>query len=109
VLISFCREEKSCFLATEATEATENTKDFFTKRKREKEKNISGEQNTTHTNNGFQTGEKIAMLMSPSTINGLANSDLPKRTQSFKKSMPEGICRIGVQQPITYAKNDEIL
>ena len=25
---------------------------------------------------------------------------LPKRTQFFKKSMPDGICRIGIRQPI---------
>ena len=30
---------------------------------------------------------------------GLANSDLPKRTQFFKKNIPEGICRIGIRQP----------
>jgi len=32
--------------------------------------------------------------------NGLANSDLPKRSETFKKSMPDGICRIGIRQPI---------
>jgi len=31
---------------------------------------------------------------------GLANSDLPKSSETFKKSMPDGICRIGVRQPI---------
>jgi len=32
--------------------------------------------------------------------NGLANSDLPKRSVTFKKGMPYGICRIGIRQPI---------
>ena len=32
--------------------------------------------------------------------NGLANSDLPIMSETFKKSMPYGICRIGVRQPI---------
>ncbi|HPZ02523.1 MAG TPA: hypothetical protein PLI24_07410 [Candidatus Cloacimonas sp.] len=31
--------------------------------------------------------------------NGLANSDLPKRSETFERSMPDGICRIGIRQP----------
>ena len=34
------------------------------------------------------------------TDNGLANSDLPIMPKSFEKSMPAGICRIGIRQPI---------
>jgi len=34
------------------------------------------------------------------SLNGLANSDLPKRTKFFKNSIPYGICRIGIRQPI---------
>ncbi len=33
--------------------------------------------------------------------NGLANSDLPKRSETFKKGMPDGICPIGIRQPIS--------
>ncbi len=62
---------------------------------------------------GWQT---LSLPIMPETFNGLANSDLPKRSETFnglansdlpimpetfeKKSMPEGICRIGIRQPI---------
>ncbi len=35
--------------------------------------------------------------------NGLANSDLPKRSETFERSMPHGICRIGVRQPTYFS------
>ncbi|HQO17879.1 MAG TPA: hypothetical protein PLJ85_01750 [Candidatus Cloacimonas sp.] len=34
-----------------------------------------------------------------SPIMGWQILSLPKRTQFFKKSMPAGICRIGIRQP----------
>ncbi len=66
---------------------------------------------------GWQT---LSLPIMPETFNGLANSDLPKRSETFnglansdlpimpetfeKKSMPEGICRIGIRQPIIFRR-----
>jgi len=38
------------------------------------------------------------------TFNGLANSDLPIMSETFKKSMPDSICRIGIRQPIFFCR-----
>ena len=51
---------------------------------------------------GWQT---LSLPIMPETFNGLANSDLPIMPETFeKKSMPEGICRIGIRQPIIFRR-----
>jgi len=78
---------------------------IFTKREGEKEMEVrmgNGLWTEKRHNNGLANSD---LPKRSETFNGLANSDLPIMSETFKKSMPDGICRIGVRQPIAFANN----